>query len=99
MQTVQLFGEDSARPTDNHTAIIEFKVDEVDGDSDADYGDGKAHDGCPRGGVPICIYGVFHEGEGTSGPERNQTASNPAWSMPTCVRPTLSTRVACLTAA
>jgi catechol 2,3-dioxygenase-like lactoylglutathione lyase family enzyme len=31
-QTTQLFGEDSARPADNHTAIIEFKVDDVDKD-------------------------------------------------------------------
>ena len=29
-QTTQLFGEDSARPAENHTAIIEFKVDDVD---------------------------------------------------------------------
>jgi catechol 2,3-dioxygenase-like lactoylglutathione lyase family enzyme len=29
-QTTQLFGEDSARAADNHTAIIEFKVDDVD---------------------------------------------------------------------
>jgi catechol 2,3-dioxygenase-like lactoylglutathione lyase family enzyme len=28
--TTQLFGEDSARPADNHTVIIEFKVDDVD---------------------------------------------------------------------
>jgi len=31
-QTTQLFGEDSARPAENHTAIIEFKVDDVDGE-------------------------------------------------------------------
>jgi predicted enzyme related to lactoylglutathione lyase len=30
--TTQLFGEDSARPADNHTVIIEFKVDDVDGE-------------------------------------------------------------------
>jgi len=29
-QTTQLFGEDSARPAENHTVIIEFKVDDVD---------------------------------------------------------------------
>lgn len=29
-QTTQLFGEDSARPADNHSVIIEFKVDDVD---------------------------------------------------------------------
>ncbi len=29
-QTTQLFGEDSARPADNHTVIIEFRVDNVD---------------------------------------------------------------------
>ena len=29
-QTTQLFGEDSARPADNHTIIIEFRVDDVD---------------------------------------------------------------------
>ena len=29
-QTTQLFGEDSARPADNHTVIIEFRVDSVD---------------------------------------------------------------------
>ena len=29
-QTAQLFGEDSARPADNHTIIIEFRVDDVD---------------------------------------------------------------------
>jgi catechol 2,3-dioxygenase-like lactoylglutathione lyase family enzyme len=28
--TVSLFGPDSARPADNHTAIIEFLVDDVD---------------------------------------------------------------------
>jgi catechol 2,3-dioxygenase-like lactoylglutathione lyase family enzyme len=28
--TTQLFGEDSARPADNHTVIIEFRVDDVD---------------------------------------------------------------------
>jgi catechol 2,3-dioxygenase-like lactoylglutathione lyase family enzyme len=28
--TTQLFGEDSARPADNHTVIIEFKVDDID---------------------------------------------------------------------
>ena len=28
-QTTQLFGEDSARPADNHTVIIEFRVDSV----------------------------------------------------------------------
>jgi len=28
--TTQLFGEDSARPADNHTVIIEFRVDNVD---------------------------------------------------------------------
>jgi predicted enzyme related to lactoylglutathione lyase len=31
-QTTQLFGEDSARPADNHTVIIEFTVDDVDGE-------------------------------------------------------------------
>lgn len=31
-QTTQLFGEDSARPADNHSVIIEFKVDDVDGE-------------------------------------------------------------------
>jgi len=31
-QTTQLFGEDSARPADNHTVIIEFRVDDVDGE-------------------------------------------------------------------
>ncbi len=29
-RTVALFGEGSARPADNHTAIIEFLVDDVD---------------------------------------------------------------------
>jgi catechol 2,3-dioxygenase-like lactoylglutathione lyase family enzyme len=29
-QTTRLFGEDSARPADNHTVIIEFRVDDVD---------------------------------------------------------------------
>ena len=29
-QTTQLFGEDSARPADNHTIIIEFRVGDVD---------------------------------------------------------------------
>ena len=29
-QTTQLFGEDSARPADNHTIIVEFRVDDVD---------------------------------------------------------------------
>ena len=29
-QTTQLFGTDSVRPADNHTVIIEFKVDDVD---------------------------------------------------------------------
>ena len=29
-QTTQLFGEDSARPADNHSVIIEFRVDDVD---------------------------------------------------------------------
>jgi len=29
-QTAQLFGADSARPADNHTVIIEFRVDDVD---------------------------------------------------------------------
>jgi catechol 2,3-dioxygenase-like lactoylglutathione lyase family enzyme len=29
-QTTQLFGEDSARPADNHSVIIEFKVADVD---------------------------------------------------------------------
>jgi predicted enzyme related to lactoylglutathione lyase len=31
-QTTQLFGDDSARPADNHTVIIEFMVDDVDGE-------------------------------------------------------------------
>ncbi|HEX7462803.1 MAG TPA: VOC family protein [Dermatophilaceae bacterium] len=31
-QTTQLFGQDSARPADNHTVIIEFRVDDVDGE-------------------------------------------------------------------
>jgi catechol 2,3-dioxygenase-like lactoylglutathione lyase family enzyme len=31
-QTTKLFGEDSARPADNHTVIIEFKVRDVDGE-------------------------------------------------------------------
>ena len=31
-QTTKLFGEDSARPADNHTVIIEFKVHDVDGE-------------------------------------------------------------------
>jgi len=31
-RTTRLFGEDSARPAENHTAIIEFKVDDVDGE-------------------------------------------------------------------
>jgi catechol 2,3-dioxygenase-like lactoylglutathione lyase family enzyme len=31
-QTTQLFGEDSARPADNHSVIIEFKVADVDGE-------------------------------------------------------------------
>lgn len=30
--TTKLFGEDAARPAENHTAIIEFKVDDVDGE-------------------------------------------------------------------
>jgi len=30
-RTVQLFGSDAARPSDNHTVIIEFRVDDVDG--------------------------------------------------------------------
>lgn len=30
-RTLQLFGGDIARPADNHTAIIEFRVDDVDG--------------------------------------------------------------------
>ena len=29
-RTVRLFGEGAARPADNHTAIIEFRVDDVD---------------------------------------------------------------------
>lgn len=29
-RTLQLFGRDIARPADNHTAIIEFRVDDVD---------------------------------------------------------------------
>jgi catechol 2,3-dioxygenase-like lactoylglutathione lyase family enzyme len=29
-QTTQLFGEDSARPADNHSVIIEFRVADVD---------------------------------------------------------------------
>ena len=29
-QTTQLFGTDSARPADNHTVILEFRVDDVD---------------------------------------------------------------------
>ena len=29
-QTTQLFGTDSARPADNHTIIIEFRVEDVD---------------------------------------------------------------------
>jgi predicted enzyme related to lactoylglutathione lyase len=29
-RTLQLFGRDVARPADNHTAIIEFRVDDVD---------------------------------------------------------------------
>lgn len=29
-RTLQLFGNDVARPADNHTAIIEFRVDDVD---------------------------------------------------------------------
>ncbi|MDT5081384.1 MAG: hypothetical protein QOJ80_6021 [Mycobacterium sp.] len=31
-QTTRLFGEGSARPADNHSVIIEFKVDDVDGE-------------------------------------------------------------------
>ena len=31
-RTVALFGQDSAHPADNHTAIIEFLVDDVDAD-------------------------------------------------------------------
>ena len=33
-RTVALFGPGSARPADNHTAIIEFLVDDVDGEYD-----------------------------------------------------------------
>jgi catechol 2,3-dioxygenase-like lactoylglutathione lyase family enzyme len=33
-QTTQLFGEDSARPADNHSVIIEFRVDDVDAEYD-----------------------------------------------------------------
>jgi len=33
-QTVALFGAGSARPADNHTAIIEFLVDDVDAEYD-----------------------------------------------------------------
>ena len=33
-RTVALFGAGSARPADNHTAIIEFLVDDVDADYD-----------------------------------------------------------------
>jgi predicted enzyme related to lactoylglutathione lyase len=29
-QTVQLFGENSVRPADNHSVIIEYEVDDVD---------------------------------------------------------------------
>lgn len=29
-QTTQLFGTDSARPADNHSLIVEFRVDDVD---------------------------------------------------------------------
>ncbi|CAA9423303.1 MAG: FIG00793260: hypothetical protein [uncultured Rubrobacteraceae bacterium] len=29
-RTVRLFGEGAARPADNHTAIVEFRVDDVD---------------------------------------------------------------------
>ncbi|MEO7065548.1 MAG: VOC family protein [Rhodanobacter sp.] len=29
-RTLQFFGEDVARPADNHSAIIEFRVDDVD---------------------------------------------------------------------
>jgi predicted enzyme related to lactoylglutathione lyase len=32
--TVAAFGEGAARPADNHTVIIEFKVDDVDGEYD-----------------------------------------------------------------
>lgn len=31
-QTVELFGAGSARPADNHSVIIEFRVDDVDAD-------------------------------------------------------------------
>jgi predicted enzyme related to lactoylglutathione lyase len=31
-QTTQLFGTDIARPADNHTIIIEFRVEDVDGE-------------------------------------------------------------------
>jgi catechol 2,3-dioxygenase-like lactoylglutathione lyase family enzyme len=31
-QTTQLFGAGSTRPADNHTVIIEFRVDDVDGE-------------------------------------------------------------------
>jgi catechol 2,3-dioxygenase-like lactoylglutathione lyase family enzyme len=31
-QTTQLFGTDSARAADNHTVIIEFRVEDVDGE-------------------------------------------------------------------
>lgn len=31
-RTLQLFGGDVARPADNHTAIIEFRVGDVDGE-------------------------------------------------------------------
>jgi len=31
-QTTQLFGADSARPAENRSVIIEFKVDDVDGE-------------------------------------------------------------------
>jgi predicted enzyme related to lactoylglutathione lyase len=31
-QTTQLFGADSARPAENHTVIIEFRVKDVDSD-------------------------------------------------------------------
>src|ERR1700723_2875367 len=31
-RTLQMFGGDVARPADNHTAIIEFRVDDVDAD-------------------------------------------------------------------
>ena len=33
-RTVRLFGEGAARPADNHTAIIEFRVDDVDDEYD-----------------------------------------------------------------